>query len=98
LNGLRHRFGLLRAFRWDSKASLLLQLSDVLLGFAAADSNGNLDNLPANASAGDRRRAEVLIHARMVAVNHARENKRNGVVVVGAGQPERWCFPQGSNQ
>lgn len=64
LRSLRRSFGLLRAFSWDSKGSLLLQLSDVLLGIAYADHAKTLENPRSNKAT---LKHDVLIHARSMA-------------------------------
>jgi hypothetical protein len=79
LKDLRRDFGLLRAFHWDSKSSLILQLSDLLIGLAAADASGELDVEEKDLSEGRKIRKGVLEHARSEARRLAGPN-RNAVI------------------
>jgi len=76
---LRKQFGLLRAFEWDSKGSLLLQLSDILLGITQSDSDGSLDALNSTASEIKKRKKDILEHARSIVNQKAKLGKINAV-------------------
>jgi hypothetical protein len=82
LRELRRSFGLLRAFKWDSKGSLLLQLSDLLLGIAQADRASSLDTLDETASKAKQIKKEVLDHARSTALQKRSLNKINAVIEI----------------
>jgi hypothetical protein len=85
LRQLRSRFRLLRAFSWESKGSLLLQLCDLLLGIALADSSGSLNSLSPDASSRQKLKHRLLQYARCNAQARARRGKRNGVVLLQPG-------------
>lgn len=99
LRSLRRKVGLLRAFKWDSRGSLLLQLSDVLLGIASADSDGSLTGPLDKLSEAARRKREILEHARTEARARASHGKFNAVLELDAGgratyrlvEPARTC-------
>ena len=86
LRQLRSRFGLLRAFSWESKGSLLLQLCDLLLGIALADSSGSLNNLSQGVSPRQKLKHRLLQHARSNTQVRAKRGKRNGVVLLRPGE------------
>ena len=97
LRELRKSFGLLRAFKWDSKSSLLLQLSDLLLGLARADRDSSLDSPDPNTSftkAKERKKA-VLEHARRVSREKAERGKLSAVIELDEYNKVRLCLLEG---
>ncbi|MGA2229469.1 MAG: hypothetical protein ABSH22_00955 [Tepidisphaeraceae bacterium] len=73
LEDLRRGFGLLRAFKWDSEGSRLLQLSDILLG--VAKSAQSEDALTKEASRGMQRRNDIVAEARRLATVRQRSHR-----------------------
>jgi hypothetical protein len=83
LRDLRRDFGLLRAFKWDSKGSLLLQLSDLLLGIARQVMvEGTHGAQAGDVSERTRIRRDVISKARSIAQESADRGKVNGILVL----------------
>lgn len=92
LRNLRKTFGLLRAFKWDSKGSLLLQLSDLLLGIAKADSDGSLDELSKNDSVAKERKKSLLYHARSMAQDKYAKGNFNALIRIDKNDKIEYCL------
>jgi hypothetical protein len=73
LHDLRRNFGLLRAFKWDSKSTRLIQLSDVLLGVAQFAQSGV--DVTDELSKLQQRRNDVVAEARRQAISRQRFQK-----------------------
>lgn len=86
LRGLRREYGVLRAFKWDSKGSRLLQLCDLLLGIATHLSRGDASACEA-VSVGEQRRQNVVTFARSEAQRFARHGKVNAILELSKNRP-----------
>lgn len=92
LERMRSEFGLLRAFKWDSHGSELLQLTDLLLGISVAETSGRFPTTGSLPSSGrDSIKRQLVVHARQEAVRIERKGKRNVVLAAMHGQ-ERPLF------
>lgn len=68
-------FGLLRAYHWSDRDSVLLQLSDLLLGISKRERSGQTFG----SSKGDKRKQRVIEYARERAVFWSEKGKNNWV-------------------
>jgi len=91
LSRLRRSFGLLRAFQWHSRGSELIQLSDLLLGISVAETSKALPPGHKPQSKKQSFKVKVMEHIRNKAKHHAKNQKRNAIVVFSGGS-ESWLF------
>lgn len=92
LERLRSASGVLRVFRWESKGSLLLQLSDLLLGLAKLDRDSSHELPNGGQSKASLRKWNILDHARAEANRKADRQKRNAVVDLDENNRARFCL------
>jgi hypothetical protein len=88
LASLRRDFGVLRAFKWHSHGSELIQLSDVLLGITLAESNGALPSNHCPVSRAEKHRLKVMEYVRVFAKKRAARGKRNHMLVMHGNTDE----------
>lgn len=94
LKDLRRNFGLLRAFKWDSKGSLLIQLSDLLLGIARTDRDGSLDALGPTPPEAQKRKKRLLEHARSTFSTLVAKRKMSAVMLLDECDRVTHCLLQ----
>lgn len=87
LIGLMRNFGLLRAFKWHSKGSEIVQLSDLLLGISTTESTGSLPSGTCPTSKSELHRLRVMEHVRDIA-----KKKSSSFVVVMRADQEQVLF------
>lgn len=82
LRDLRRNFGLLRAFKWNSKGSRLLQLSDLLLGITLYLTKPSTTSLDAQPSKGELLRQDIISILRSEATRFADHGKINAILLL----------------
>jgi hypothetical protein len=78
----RQSLRLLRAYKWNSKGSRLIQLADLLLGITELIVKGQSSDPP---SAGKARKQTILDHVRATAAESASRGKRNALLRLDNG-------------
>ena len=93
LRGLRRDFGMLRAFKWDSKGSRLIQLCDLLLGVTKHSLRASDVASQTTVTKAETLRQKLISDVKAVAADRAARGKINSLLVLDA-QGIRYAFAE----